>query len=238
MKGPNSGGWGLEARAWAQGARRWVLGACVCLTASPGFAQESSRFEVGVGALWTGASSYAPVDATETGSTGNPFPLFSTKSDLAASIGVESRLAVRLSKTLQIEGLGAYSKPHLVTRISEDFESAAATTTTEETIRVRVEGAIVAHLLRWRIGTHAVPFVTGGGGYVRELHEGQTIVKTGRSYFLGGGLRYSVRARPGGYLKMLGFRGDVKAVIRRGGLSLDDRVHVTPAVAASVFLGF
>ena len=67
----------------------------------------------------------------------------------------------------------------------------------------------------------------------RALHEGQTIVKGGGSYFAGAGLRYLVKAAT-----PIGIQADVRLVADAGGLALDDRTQVVPAFGASIFLGF
>lgn len=216
----------------------WVLGAL--LAAQPAQAQplEPSRFEVRVGPLWTAAVGFPSVDANQTGSGGDPFRLFASRSTLGPSVVFEGSLAVRVSRWLQVEALASYGKPRATTRITGDFEGAPDITIAEETVRAVAQGGLVAHLTRWRFGARATPFVTAGGGYLRELHEGQTIVKSGRSYFAGGGLRYSLKARPGSLVQALGLRGDARVVVRTGGIALDGGTHVSPAVGASVFLGF
>ena len=42
------------------------------------------------------------------------------------------------------------------------------------------------------------PFVTAGGGYLRQLHEGLTVIEEGRVFYVGGGARYWIFARARG----------------------------------------
>ena len=44
------------------------------------------------------------------------------------------------------------------------------------------------------------PFVTAGGGYLRQLHEGLTVIEEGRVFYVGGGARYWIFTRPRGCL--------------------------------------
>ncbi len=59
-------------------------------------------------------------------------------------------------------------------------------------------------LTRWRFGARGAPFLSGGAGYLRALHEDRILVDTGALWFAGGGvdlfgstgLRLDARALP------------------------------------------
>jgi hypothetical protein len=51
-------------------------------------------------------------------------------------------------------------------------------------------------------------------------------------------VRYEWLTRSGKRLKSAGFRGDVRALARRKGAAVDDRVHVSPAISAGLFARF
>jgi hypothetical protein len=83
------------------------------------------------------------------------------------------------------------------------------------------------------------PFVTAGGGYLRELHEGGTLAQTGKVVYVGGGARIPLVSRQARQrLTQLGVRADLRALVRSGGVTLDRQSHVSPAVAASLFVRF
>jgi hypothetical protein len=235
---------GRRAGCWGLGARRWVLGAAAftCYVLAPAAVgaqtRDPGRFEFGLGARVTGGSALAPVAAGETTPGGSAFSLFTTRSAFGPAIGVEGRLSARVARWLHIEAAASYGRPRLTTSITSDFEDAPATAAAESLIQVRVEGGVLVPVSRWHIGTRAVPFLAAGGGYLRELHEGQTIVETGRSYYVGGGLNYALNRRTTRRFDTIGVRLDARASIRRGGISLDAATHVAPSLGTSLFVRF
>ena len=238
MSGPNQVRRVPSARCWVLGA---VLGAgCGVLLPVSVCAQtrEAGRFEIGIGARWTGGVSLAPVAAAESTPGGTAFSLFTTRTTFGSAVGVEGRLGARLTSWLHIEAAASYGRPQLTTSITSDFEGAPSTSAAESLMQLRVEGGVLVPVNRWRIGTRALPFLAAGGGYLRELHEGQTIVETGRSYYVGGGLHYAVKVRPAGRFDTIGLRLDARASIRNGGVSLDGPTHVAPSLGASLFARF
>jgi opacity protein-like surface antigen len=214
------------------------LALALVLVAAPAAAQTPApRVEIAAGALWIGAIDFGAVDANESTSGGGAFRLFASRSSLGRELALEGRFAVRLTDRLQVEGIGSYGRPRLITRVSLDAENAPALDVDEDTVRIAIEGAIVVSAARWRVGSRGVPFVTAGGGYLRQLHEGRTVVRTGQSYFAGAGIRYALAARMQSLVKTIGVRADGRLVVRAGGIALDDRVHLAPAVAASLYFG-
>ena len=220
-----------------------MLGCCVvaCWVLAPTavFAQAArGRFEVGLGVRWTGATAFAPVGAAETTPGGAPFALFTSSSRIQSSAGVEGRLGVRLMPAVRIEVASSYARPELSTSVSNDFEGAASTNVTETLTQLRVEGSVLVNAARWHIGARAVPFVAAGAGYLRELHEGDTLVETGQSYFAGGGLNYFLNGRPDARAGAVGLRVDARASIRHGAVTLDQKTHLAPSLGASLFVRF
>jgi len=195
------------------------------------------RFEVAAGTRWIGRTRLGTLDATETGSGGARFRLFSTESDLEAAIGPEARVGVRLTRLLQAEASMFYSTAQLSTRISSDVEGGEPVRVTEPVKQFLIEGAIVAHLTRWRLGRWGVPYVAAGAGYLRQLHE-ETLIETGQSYHVGGGLNCLLKTWGGGRAKAVGVRADARAGVRVKGVAFDDRLHVAPTFGASLFLRF
>lgn len=216
-----------------------VCGAVIVLPV-PLRAQASppGRVEVAAGARWVGRTSAGGADATETAADGTRFRLFATDSSLGSAAAVEGRVGVRVTRLLQLEGSASYGRPQLRVRISSDVEGIPDVAAIEAVKQFTIEGALVAHLVRWSIGTRAVPFVSGGVGYLRQLHEGDQLVATGGAYHAGGGVDFLVKRRDAGRLKSAGWRADVRAIIRNMGVAFDDAAHVAVGVGASVFLRF
>ena len=82
--------------------------------------------------------------------------------------------------------------------------------------------------------------MTGGGGYVRQRHERQTLVERGRIFHVGGGVKVPLASGAGAQkrVKQVGVRVDAGALVRTAGVALDNRAHVAPGVAAALFVRF
>jgi len=101
-----------------------------------------------------------------------------------------------------------------------------------------IDGSLLIMLDELRMGARLVPFVAAGGGYVRQLHEGQTVVEQGEVYHAGGGFKYWLLTRRTGRVRTAGVRGDARAYLMRGGVSFDDHPRSHVAISGSVFVGF
>lgn len=195
------------------------------------------RFELGGGVLWLGGAGFGQVDAVEKVFGGGTRPVFSSRSELEPSRGVAGRIALRLTPALQVESSVAFNAPRLATRISGDVEGVADTTVSEPVQQYLVEGGLLARLARWHAG-RAEPFASAGIGYLRQLHDGRTVVETGTAYYVGGGVRYVMSASGRRGLPATGIRTEVRAMVLKDGIALDRASHVVPSVAASFFLRF
>ena len=177
-------------------------------------------------------------EATLTAADGSRFRLFSTSSELASASGVELRLGARVARVLDVEIVASYAVPRLITSVTADAEIGAATSASESIGQITIDGAAVIYLPR-RLGPRVVPFVTAGGGYIQQLYEQQTLTQRGRTFHVGGGVKLPLASRAAqNRVKQIGVRVDAGAVVRTAGASLDDRAHVAPAVAASLFVRF
>jgi hypothetical protein len=164
------------------------------------------------------------------------FTLFDAASAFQPAAGIEARVAFRLTPAFSLEGGMAYSRPRIDVTVSDDVEGANGTFEGETTMQYVIEASVL-----WRVpglprDGRVRPFVIGGGGYLRQLHEPRTLVETGQVYHLGGGLQYvfeaDQRRRP------VGLRGDIRAYVRKDGIEFADRVRLYPALSALVFVGF
>ena len=201
---------------------------------------EAGTFELSAGALWMGSASFGSRDATLTSASGGRFSLFSTATELAAASGVEGRLGVRVTRVVQAEASASYTVPQLQTTVSADTEGGTSVIASEPIRQISLEGSVLVHPARQRIGSRGIPFISAGAGYVRQLHDGQILIQTGQMYHVGGGAKFPLGSRDGRgkLLKQLGVRVDARAVVRTGGVTLDGRSHVVPALAASLFTRF
>jgi hypothetical protein len=200
---------------------------------------DQGRFELSLGALWTGGESYGSQDASLTTSTGGSIRLFSTSSELNSAAGLELRFGGRVAAHIDAEVAASYATPELRTTISGDLEAAAGSTVAVEPVQqFIIEGAAIIKLTRWRPRPSLRPFVSVGAGYLRQLHDAKTLVETGQTYHVGGGAKLGMMSRMDGRLKEIGLRMEARACIRSGGVALDDRAHTTAAITAALFARF
>jgi len=217
------------------------LVACAPLAAlaQPSQRPEPGRVEVGFGWTWTGRAAIGTGDAPEATSSGGALSLFRTSTEVAAARGVEGRVGFRLTSALALEASGGYAVASLRTEISGDYESSPPVTATESVRQFTVGGSLLWHLRHSRGRPAGVePFLSAGGGYLRELHEGSVLVDTGRFYQVGGGVKVLVVSQQRAWLKGIGLRLDARARARTGGVVFDDRFRVSPSVSAAVYARF
>ncbi len=94
--------------------------------------------------------------------------------------------------------------------------------------------------LSWQLpinlGRRLAPFVIGGAGYLRQLHEDRTLAETGRIYYAGGGARYWLR---GGHdnSRPIGLRGEFRINLRSNGIDFEDKMRTYPTFSVFVFIG-
>ena len=149
-------------------------------------ADDVSRVEISGGVRWIGSLDLASVPANET-TLGGQRALFDSTTTLDRSFGGTVTAGVRLSQLIRVEGSAVYSPTQIITRVSDDTEGAPDTAITAPVTQILVEGGVVATPPPWRT-RHVSPFVTAGIGYLRQLNDGRTLVETGGSYYVGGGL--------------------------------------------------
>lgn len=183
----------------------------------------TGSWEVGVGAVWLAGFDLEDRTAELTRNTStdtSPFEQFTTTSRLGSATGVQGRLAYYLTRTVAIEAGARYVKPTLAVSITGDAEQAADVTADEKVSHYVFDGSVIVHVRQLSFATgRAVPFFALGGGYVRELHEGDELVETGTELHAGAGLK--ILSGPGA--RRSGLRVDVGISSREGGLDLPDR---------------
>jgi len=196
---------------------------------------ESGRLEVSVGAAWLGSQAFGSSSASETTPSGGSFSLFNTSSELGSAAALDARVVVRIAGTLVVEADATYARPELRATIANDVENAPSITAVERLQQYMIGGGATWYMPR---RDRIVPFVTGGGGYLRQLHDRALLVETGTYFQAGGGVLYLLSSHPGNRLKATGIRADVRAVILKDGVAFDGGRHTTPAVAGSFFARF
>jgi hypothetical protein len=178
----------------------------------------------------------AEIRRNSTGTTA-PFTLFRADSEIDGVRGVEARIALALTRTLAVEVGGTYGTPQLGVTITQDNEADPTTLVSERIEQYTVDVSGVFQLSGVKLGRRARPYVTGGGGYLRQLHAGRLLLETGTTIHLGGGIRYWLR---GGLTptRALGVRADARVVHRSGGVDFEDRSRTYPVFSLLGFVGF
>jgi len=170
------------------------------------------RVEVGVGGGVAGGLSLGTRDASlvSNNTAGSPFRLFATDTRLAPAPVIEGRVGYHVTRRLTVEGVMTVGRPELTTSLSGDAEGAPAVDATESVTEYVITGGAL-----WRFATDArrwTPFVSGGAGVARHVHEDQSLIESGVDSYVGGGLIYPL--------------GSSRASAPRSGLRLDARLHL------------
>jgi hypothetical protein len=218
-----------------------LLAGGVLLQSSAAFAQTAdppTRFEVAFGALWIGHQPLGTINANETVSDGSTTPLFSTTSDLAGVAGMDGRVGVRIARSFVAEAEASYLKPQLRIAISGDTEGAAPLTATETIQQFTVGGGVLWYVPNHGWSPRVAPFAMAGGGYLRQLHEQNTLVETGSFIQFGGGATYLLSSQPRFHTRGIGARVDLRAIRRSGGVAFDGGGRTAPAFGLSAFVRF
>jgi hypothetical protein len=218
--------------------RMMALGAILAVAPTHVDAQPRARsFEVSAAALWSGGASLGRADATETRNQigGDPFTLFVASSELDPGVGGEARVAFYLTPRIALEGGGLFARHRVATRITSDVEGIPDVTARADLTEFVIDAALAVHLAP--IG-RLVPFVRGGVGYLRQLHEDGSLVETGRAYHAGGGVSLWFSSGARRLVSGWGLRGDARLLVRDGGFSLGEDRRTGVAVTGALLIGF
>lgn len=201
-----------------------------------GPAPHAGSVEVSGGVTWQGSFDLgsAGAELTRNPMTGTgPFPLFLADSRLGSGTGVQARVTGYVSPRFALEGGVRLTRPLLSVDLSGDSESAPDQVAEERLTQYVFEGSAAWHfgdVQRRRV----VPFVAGGAGYIRDLHEGNELVETGTEYHGVGGVKIWFSDRP----RRLGLRGEAGVSIRDGGFDFREGRRTLPIASASLIYLF
>jgi hypothetical protein len=208
----------------------------LALIPTPASAQpQQARVEVSGGFRGVAPVRFDPAAATETTFGGGVLTVFETRSRLGTSAGGVARVGVRLGSSWWLESGLAVSGTGLETHVIRDRDT-GATTLRESLTQYVVEGAVLRRIERGRTG-RVEPFLAGGGGFIRQLHDGRTFAESGWSAHVGGGLHYLFSRSPTSS-RPTGLRFDVRGMLLPSSVALDGRNHVAAVVEAALFIRF
>jgi hypothetical protein len=164
--------------------------------------------------------------------------LFRAESKIERTAVADLRLAIAITRLVAVEVSGLFAQPQLTVDITGDVEANEPASAGERVTQYAVEVSGVVLLPGVNLGSRARAYVLGGGGYLRQLHEGRLAVDTGRTLHAGAGVQYWLRGGTNPRQHVVGIRGEARVVHRVGGIDYEERARNFPAVGALLFVGF
>jgi hypothetical protein len=194
--------------------------------------------EAGGGLLSGGGLGSRDAELLANAPTRTPFRLFTTSSRLDSSPAWHARAGYAFSRRFAVEGGVVVSHPEIRTSISEDVEGAAPLTVAERIDQYFFEGSLIVMIEELSVGARTVPFAAAGAGYLRQLHEGLTVIEHGQVYHAGGGIKHWFVARDQGFIRAFGLRADGRVYLMASGISFSDRPRSHGAFSGGLFISF
>jgi len=170
--------------------------------------------------------------------TRQPFRLFTADSRFAPAPTWHVRAGFAFSRRFAVEGGLVMSHPDIRTSLSGDSEGAPALTIAEQVEQYFFEASLVVMLDELKVGSRTVPYAVVGGGYLRQLHEGLTVIEHGQVYHAGGGVKHWLMARNRGRIRAVGLRADARLYLLASGISFDAGPRPQGAISGGMFIGF
>jgi hypothetical protein len=202
----------------------------------PGSASRGARLELTGGGVLVGGYELGESTAELTPNSGSSgFAQFKTDNRVRQVVGVQAKIGFVVSPSVVVEGGLRFARPVYEVRVTGDAESAPDTTIEETLSQYVFDGSVVWNVTRAAFaGGRVVPFLSGGAGYLRELHEEDALVEEGLEYHAGGGLKWWL----GEGRRRFGVRVEGGISIRDGGFDFTDGQRVVPVVSGSVVYTF
>lgn len=217
------------------------MGMCLpaALSAQPLFPRREAptrgTLEVGGGVVFAPGFEVPSLGAGLTRSVGSDrFDLFSVDGTVSDFLGAHARVGVFVTRAISVEADFRYARPTLAYDLSDDAE-AGDETAAETLSHYLFGGSVLFHLPGASFANgRGTPFIGVGGGYIRELHEGNELVETGDEVHATFGIRYLY----GTGRRRFALRGEVGASSRHRGFDDEDARRTVPIALAGVSLLF
>jgi len=208
-----------------------ALALCAWGTTAQAQTPSAGAVEISGGGAFVGGFDFAEASAELTSNAGGSFDQFTTEGRVEPVVGLQARIAYFITQAFAIEGGLRYARPVYSVRLSGDNEGATDVTAEETLSRYVFDASAVWHFGEGR--SRAVPFVFGGAGYLRELHEGDALVEEGTELHAGAGVKWWMGARP-----RFGLRGEVGFSLRDGGFDYEEKRRIVPVAGGSLIWAF
>jgi hypothetical protein len=228
----------------AAGPGRRVIAVLIVLggMAAPVRAQSTDpslagRFEASAGGGWWGGYDLGQSRATLPGQTGAT--LYDAEAAIGGGAAATARFGWRFWRTWTLEGGATWARARLRSTVRSDIEPALNASLDTTFRQLAGELGLSVPLRRaTRMDGRLVPFVSAGGGYLRQLYEDGVLLETGRLAYGGGGVRFAGREARQGLLKHWGLRADVRLVVRTGGLDVAASRRAFVTLTGGAFVRF
>ena len=213
--------------------RTVICAALLCLTTAAQAqvyigrdAPRRGMFEMSGGGMFASGFALGDLTAELTRSTlTDRFDLFTSEVEVTGFPGAFARIGYYLSDAVSIEGGMRYARPRLTVRLSGDAESAPSQTAEETVSHYVFDGSLVWHLRHLSFASgRAIPYLSGGAGHLRELHEGNQLVETGQEYHALAGVNFWL----GSGARRFGLRVEGGMSARKKGIDHTDGVRAVP----------
>jgi hypothetical protein len=220
-----------------------VTGATAAHAQDDGPAFRPHRFVISGGLAWLGGygigTSTAALRRNETGTpTPSGFTLFNADGAIERANGAAARVGFAVTPTFAFEIGASYSRPVVAVGISADREAGDVPRLADQQLRQYViDASGMWQIQQLSFGTRARPYVTAGGGYLRQLDADRVRAVTGKIFHVGGGVRYWLRGGDAAH-RALGLRAEARAEFRGGGFDFEEKTRVFPTLNLFLFFGF
>ena len=122
--------------------------------------------------------------------------------------------------------------------LSNDVEQVPGVAVSERLNEVLVDGGLLVRLDSLRRPHRTWPYLTGGVGLLRQMHEGATTGDNHRTLRLGGGVRHALVSGRRGALKSIGLGIEADVLLVSGELLATENRTSRAAVSGGVTFGF
>lgn len=168
-----------------------------------------------------------------------PYKYFDADGSRAAVPAFRGGIGYQITDTVGVEGSFLFGKGDLRATVTNDAENVSSAVITGTMTQYFIDLSIVARLRQAAFSNgNGLPFVEAGGGYLRQMQEGNFAVVTGQIYHLGGGVTYYFNRRPARRMSGIGFRAQARLYLPRKALTFDAGQHVFASLNAGFVVAF